>query len=71
MDIALPRVDGWQATRQLKADPITAGIPVILLTGHSLVTYAALAREVRCDAFLTLPCLPEDLVTKIRELMTP
>jgi two-component system, cell cycle response regulator DivK len=69
MDLALPGIDGWEATRQLKADPVTRGIPVIALTGHSLQTHEARAKEVQCDAFLTKPCVPEDLVAKIRELI--
>ena len=69
MDLALPGIDGWEATRQLKEDPLTKHIPVIALTGHSLEAHAARAREVRCDAFLVKPCLPEALVTKIREVL--
>ena len=69
MDLALPGIDGWEATRQLKEDPRTKDIPVIALTGHSLQTHADRARTVRCDAFLTKPCVPDDLVAKIRELI--
>ncbi len=58
MDLSLPVMDGWEATRQLKADPRTANIPVVALTGQSLRN-ANGAKEVGCEAFLTKPCLPK------------
>jgi CheY-like chemotaxis protein len=69
MDLALPVMDGWEATRQLKADPRTAGIPVVALTGHALSGTSDGAKEAGCDAFLTKPCLPEDLVQEIRRVL--
>jgi two-component system cell cycle response regulator DivK len=68
MDLSLPVMDGWEATRQLKADPRTAGIPVVALTGYSLNKSDG-AKEVGCEAFLTKPCLPEDLVQEIRRVL--
>jgi two-component system cell cycle response regulator DivK len=68
MDLSLPVMDGWEAMRQLKADPRTANIPVVALTGQSLRN-ADGAREVGCEAFLTKPCLPEDLVQEIRRVL--
>ena len=69
MDLALPGIDGWEATRRLKENASTSHIPIIALTGHSLESHAARARAVRCDAFLVKPCLPETLLAKIRELL--
>ena len=69
MDLSLPIMDGWEATRRLKADPRTAGIPVVALTGHALAGISEGARLAGCDAFVTKPCLPEDLVIEIRRVL--
>lgn len=69
MDLSLPIMDGWEATRQLKAEEGTRHIPVIALTGHALAGHSRGAREAGCDAFLAKPCLPEKLVAKVEELM--
>jgi two-component system, cell cycle response regulator DivK len=62
-------MDGWEATRRLKADLRTAGIPVVALTGHALAGISEGARKAGCDAFVTKPCLPEDLVKEIRRIL--
>jgi CheY-like chemotaxis protein len=69
MDLALPRMDGWEATRRLKADPRTRHIPVVALTGHALAGHAEGAREAGCDAFVIKPCLPDALVAEIQRLL--
>jgi CheY-like chemotaxis protein len=69
MDLSLPVMDGWEATRRLKADSRTAGIPVVALTGHALAGISEGARLAGCDAFVTKPCLPEDLVAEIRKVL--
>lgn len=69
MDLSLPVMDGWEATRRLKADPRTADIPVVALTGHALSGISERARKAGCDSFVTKPCLPEDLVTEIRKIL--
>jgi two-component system cell cycle response regulator DivK len=69
MDLSLPIMDGWEATRRLKAEEGTRHIPVIALTGHALAGHSRGAREAGCDAFLAKPCLPEKLVAKVEELM--
>ena len=69
MDLALPRMDGWDATRRLKNDPRTRHIPIVALTGHALAGHAEGAREAGCDAFVTKPCLPDALVAEIRRLL--
>src|SRR5258705_2388776 len=53
MDLSLPVMDGWEATRRLKADPRTAGIPVVALTGHALARISEVAKRAACDAFVT------------------
>ena len=69
MDLSLPVMDGWEATRRLKADQRTARIPVVALTGHALVGISDGARRAGCDAFVSKPCLPEDLVKEVRKVL--
>lgn len=69
MDLSLPVMDGWEATRRLKADSRTASIPVVALTGHALAGISEGAKKAGCDAFVTKPCLPEDLVREIRKIL--
>jgi CheY-like chemotaxis protein len=69
MDLSLPVMDGWEATRRLKSDHRTAGIPVVALTGHALAGISEGAKKAGCDAFVTKPCLPEDLVKEIRKVL--
>jgi CheY-like chemotaxis protein len=69
MDLSLPVMDGWEATRRLKADERTAEIPVVALTGHALAGISEGAKQAGCDAFVTKPCLPEDLVREIRRVL--
>jgi CheY-like chemotaxis protein len=69
MDLSLPVMDGWEATRRLKADARTADIPVVALTGHALSGMSEGAQRAGCDAFVTKPCLPEDLVKEIRQVL--
>ena len=69
MDLALPRMDGWEATRRLKSDERTRHIPIVALTGHALAGHAEGARAAGCDAFVTKPCLPDALVAEIRRLL--
>ena len=69
MDLALPRMDGWEATRRLKNDELTRHIPIVALTGHALAGHAEVAREAGCDAFVTKPCLPDALVAEIKRML--
>ena len=69
MDLSLPVMDGWEATRRLKADKRTENIPVVALTGHALAGISEGAKKAGCDSFVTKPCLPEDLVKEIRRVL--
>ena len=69
MDLALPRMDGWEATKRLKLDPRTRHIPIVALTGHALAGHAEGARLAGCDAFVTKPCLPDQLVAEIQRML--
>jgi CheY-like chemotaxis protein len=70
MDLALPGLDGWEATRRLKEDQRTHDIPVIALTGHALAGHAARAQRAGCDSFMAKPCLPEALLVEIKRVLS-
>ncbi len=69
MDLSLPVMDGWEATRRLKADERTRRIPIVALTGHALAGHSKGAKEAGCDSFLAKPCLPDQLVAEIRRML--
>ena len=69
MDLSLPVMDGWEATRRLKADGRTKSIPVIALTGHALQGHSKGALDAGCDAFVAKPCLPDQLVLEIKRML--
>jgi two-component system cell cycle response regulator DivK len=66
MDASMPVLDGWQATRELKSNPSTQHIPILALTAHAFEDARREAQDVGCDGFVTKPCLPDDLVVKVR-----
>jgi two-component system cell cycle response regulator DivK len=66
MDASMPVLDGWQATRELKGNPATKHIPVLALTAHAFDDARREAKLVGCDGFVTKPCLPDDLVARVR-----
>ena len=66
MDMSLPVMDGWEATRRIKADPELRGIPIIALTAHAMSADEQKAREVGCDDFDTKPVEFARLLQKIQ-----
>jgi two-component system, cell cycle response regulator DivK len=70
MDLSLPGMDGWEATRRLKADASTRHIPIVALTGHALAGASEGAKKAGCDSFVTKPCLPDDLVVEVRRMLS-
>ncbi len=64
-DMSLPIVDGCEATRQLKGDPRTARIPVIVLTGYDDLWHMHEAQQAGCDSFLIKPCTPATLLAAV------
>jgi two-component system, cell cycle response regulator DivK len=69
MDMGLPGIDGWEATRRLKAEHSTAAIPVIALTAHAMEGDREKALAAGCDEFETKPVQLEQLLTKIDSLL--
>ena len=69
MDLSMPGLDGIAATRQLKADERTRHTPVIILTGYPMRAIQAGALAAGADAFLTKPCLPEELEQQVQRLL--
>jgi len=69
MDMSLPGIDGWEATRQLKAAPETRGIPVIALTAHAMAGDREKALAAGCDDFDTKPVELTRLLEKIEALL--
>ena len=71
MDLSMPRMDGWEATRRLKADERTRHIPILILTGHALKGAEREALAAGGDRYCMKPCLPEQLEEEIRQLLRP
>lgn len=65
MDLAMPELDGWQATHQIKSDETTRRIPIIAVTGHAFAEAKEAAQQAGCDVFLTKPVDPVVLATEI------
>ena len=69
MDLELPVIDGWEATRRLKADPATRDIPIIALTAHALAGAREKAFAAGCDEFDTKPVAFDRLLEKVQYLL--
>jgi CheY-like chemotaxis protein len=71
MDMSLPVIDGWEATRRIKANDVTRAIPVIALTAHAMAGDREKAMEVGCDDYDTKPVELARLLVKIAALLKP
>lgn len=69
MDIQLPGIDGYETTRRIKADPVTAATPIIVVTSYALSGDEEKARAAGCDAYIAKPYSPRQLLAKIREFL--
>lgn len=69
MDLSLPLLDGWEATRILKGDDETKHIKVVALTGHVMGAHQREAAEAGCDDFVSKPAIPQEVEVKIRALL--
>jgi two-component system cell cycle response regulator DivK len=70
MDIQLPLMDGYEATRRIKADPDLKSIPIIVVTSYALSGDEEKARLAGCDAYVAKPYSPRALLAKIREYLS-
>ena len=71
MDLSLPEMNGWEATKALKADPATAAIPVVAITAHAMVGDREAALAAGCDECLTKPYEIAELVALARRYLGP
>jgi two-component system, cell cycle response regulator DivK len=69
MDMSLPGIDGWEATRRLKGDPSTRSLPIIALTAHAMASDRERALDAGCDDYDTPPIDLDRLLPKIRALL--
>jgi two-component system cell cycle response regulator DivK len=69
MDIQLPLMDGYEATRRIKADPSSKAIPIIVVTSYALSGDEEKARAAGCDAYVAKPYSPRALLAQIREYL--
>ncbi|MFN2645286.1 MAG: response regulator [Burkholderiales bacterium] len=69
MDVQLPKMSGLQATRQLRADPRTAAVPIIIVTSYALSGDEQKAKDAGATAYIAKPYSPRDLLSKIREIV--
>ena len=69
MDIQLPVMDGYEATRRIKADPALKSIPIIVVTSYALSGDEEKARAAGCDGYITKPYSPRQLLAKVREYL--
>ena len=65
MDLSMPKLDGWEATRLIKSNPRTTHVIVIVVTGNSMEANMAAARAAGADDVFTKPCLPKDLLATV------
>ena len=66
LDLQLPRIDGWELTREIKADPRTRPIAVVIVSACVMPSERAAAEEAGCDAFINKPCDPVAIVEELR-----
>ena len=69
MDLGMPGIDGWEASRRLKADPRTADIPIVALTAFAMRGDEERAREAGCDGYLSKPCRPQTIREIVRQFL--
>jgi len=70
MDLAMPRLDGWEAIKRLRADPMTSDIPIVALSAYAFGEEPIRAREAGADLCLSKPCLPGQVARVVRAMLT-
>ncbi len=71
LDMSMPGVSGWEAVRRIKAMPQTRNIPVFAFTAYALAGDELKAKEAGCDGYVSKPCVPREVVEKIRSKVGP
>ena len=69
MDLSLPGIDGWEATRRIRQDPRLQKTAIVALTGYTSSRFSESARKAGCDAFLIKPCQPTTIIAEVRRLI--
>jgi CheY-like chemotaxis protein len=69
MDLSLPGIDGWEATRQLKSDKSTTHIPIVAITGHASELASRDARAAGCSSYVLKPALPDAVVAEVKKAL--
>ena len=69
MDLSMPALDGWNATRALRLDSRTSGLPVLALSGHATQSKRQAALDAGADEFVSKPCAPDEVEERIRNLL--
>jgi two-component system cell cycle response regulator DivK len=69
MDIQMPVMDGYEATRQIKANPELKAIPIVAVTSYALSGDEAKARAAGCDGYIAKPYSPRQMLAKVREIL--
>jgi two-component system cell cycle response regulator DivK len=69
MDIQMPVMDGYEATRQIKANPALKGIPIVAVTSYALSGDEEKARAAGCDGYIAKPYSPRQMLAKVREIL--
>ena len=69
MDLSMPRVDGWEATRRLRSDARTAHVPIVACTAHAFGPPVERALAAGCDAYVVKPCEPPELLREVERLL--
>ena len=69
MDLSLPGIDGWEATRRIRQDPRLQKTAIVALTGYTLSRFSDSAKKAGCDSFLVKPCQPTTIIAEVRRLI--
>ena len=69
LDLNLPGMSGWEVARELKASAATRAVPILALTAHAMKGSEQAALAAGCDRYCAKPCLPQDLVVIVREMV--
>lgn len=69
MDLSMPKLNGWEAAKQIKQTPEIAGIPIFAFTAHALTGDDVKAKAAGCDGYISKPCVPREVLQKVRDCL--